>query len=59
MSPAVLDQLVDAGLVTSSVDPHLSDKGRDWLRNLEDLEQHEVQLDGAADLVLSCSGLFR
>ncbi len=59
MSPAVLEQLVDAGLVTSSLDPQLSEKGRDWLRNLEDLEHREVELDGAADLVLSCNGLYR
>lgn len=55
----VMDELVEAGLVTSNEDPHLSEKGREWMHNLEDVEHHDIDLDNAADLVLSTNGLFR
>ena len=56
-----VNELFQAGLVTNPGDPHLSDKGREWLGALEDMVAREnVELDeAAADLVLSTNGLFR
>jgi hypothetical protein len=56
-----VNELYQAGLVTSPGDPHLSDKGREWLGALENMMAREnVDLDeAAADLVLSTNGLFR
>ena len=41
--------------------PHLTTKGRDWLRALEELETSEIVENDElqADLVLSTSGIFR
>ena len=49
------------GLLDGSPEPHLTAKGRDWLKALEDIETQEVSDLGeqAADLVLSTNGLFR
>lgn len=55
----VMNELVEAGLITSNDDPHLSDKGREWMHELENIDHHELELDGAADLILSTNGLFR
>ena len=54
-------ELRQVGLLDGSTDPHLTAKGRDWLRALEDVETQEVSEFGeqAADLVLSTNGLFR
>ena len=54
-------ELRQAGLLDGSPEPHLTDKGRGWLKALEDLETQEVSDLGeqAADLVLSTNGLFR
>lgn len=56
-----LDELRTAGLLDGSDAPHLTDKGRDWLRVLEDLrEQNDDFVSyAAADFVLSTNGLFR
>lgn len=56
-----LDELRSAGLLDSSLEPHLTDKGRDWLRVLTGAESTEVtDLDeSAADLILSTNGLIR
>jgi hypothetical protein len=56
-----LADLQDEGLIDDLAPPGLTDKGRDWLRALADLETDEVALGGesAADLVLSTNGLFR
>lgn len=56
-----LNELIAAGLVEASDIPHLTEKGRDWLRLLEDAQTQEVTDLGesAADLVLSTNGLFR
>ncbi|MDQ3987560.1 MAG: hypothetical protein M3280_13820 [Actinomycetota bacterium] len=61
MNISKLEQLSHEGLIESSPEPHLTDKGRDWLRMLSDIETHEVADSGemAADLVLSTSGLIR
>lgn len=60
MSAITIDQLREVGLLDNSPEPHLTDKGRNWLRALEDIEAPEQDLDdAAADLVLSTNGLFR
>lgn len=55
------DELIAAGLLDGPDLPHLTEKGRDWLRILEDAETQEVADLGesAADLVLATNGLFR
>jgi hypothetical protein len=57
----VMDELIQAGLCDESTDHHLTNKGRDWLRTLGDLETQEVVdvQDAAADLILSTNGIFR
>ena len=54
-------ELRQVGLLDGSPEPHLTAKGRDWLKALEDIETQEVSEYGeqAADLVLSTNGLFR
>ena len=54
-------ELRQEGLLDGSPEPHLTAKGRDWLKALEDIETAEVSEYGeqAADLVLSTNGLFR
>ena len=57
-----IDELCHKGLVDNNLaEPHLTDKGRDWLRALADVETNEIVDSGeaAADLVLSTSGLVR
>jgi hypothetical protein len=54
-------ELRQSGLLDGSPEPHLTAKGRTWLKALEDVETQEVSEFGerAADLVLSTNGLFR
>ncbi|MGH2746304.1 MAG: hypothetical protein ACRDKB_00045 [Actinomycetota bacterium] len=59
MTTAIFSELIDAGLLDGPDLPHLIEKGRDWLRILEDAETQEVADQSAADLVLSTNGLFR
>jgi folate-binding Fe-S cluster repair protein YgfZ len=61
MSAITMEELVQTGLCDASVEHHLTLKGRDMLRFLEDLETQEVvdQQEAAADLVLSTNGIFR
>ena len=56
-----LEEMREAGLLTESLEPHLSDRGRDLLHALEDLESLDTvdNNEAAADLVLSTNGLFR
>ena len=56
-----LTELCDKGLIENLGEPHLTDKGRVWLRALADVETEEVVDNGeaAADLVLSTNGIFR
>lgn len=56
-----LTELCNKGLIDNLPEPHLTDKGRDWLRALADVETKEVVDSGeaAADLVLSTNGIFR
>ena len=57
----VRGELRSLGLLDGSREPHLTAKGRDWLKALEDVETEEISERGelAADLVLSTNGLFR
>ena len=61
MTVTTLSQLVDAGLLDDLSSPHLTPKGRTWLRTLEELETAEVVENGEqqADLIQSTSGIFR
>lgn len=56
-----IEDLRRAGLVERAGDPHLTDKGRDWLRHLDDLDAQEVVegMTSSADLVASTNGLYR
>ena len=56
-----MEELRGAGLLDEATEPHLTPKGRDWLRMLEELETREVVDAGemAADLVMSTSGIYR
>ena len=58
ISTVLIDQLRQAGLL-SVADLHLTEKGRDWLRQLEDLETKDVAEDRAADFVSSFSAYSR
>lgn len=54
-----MEELVTAGLCDGTQEPHLTDKGRDWLEALEQVEAQIRFQDAAEDLVLSTNGLFR
>ena len=55
-----LDELRNAGLIDGPGAPHLTDKGWDWLRILEDARgMQPADSEWAADLVLSVNGLSR
>ena len=49
------------GLLDGSPEAHLTAKGREWLKVLEEVEVQEISDNGerAADLVMSTSGLLR
>lgn len=55
------EELVQAGLCEGMNGHHLTPKGRDWLRALEEAQLAELAElnDAAADLVLSTNGLYR
>lgn len=57
----IIEELRQAGLLETASDPHLTVKGRGWLRALEDVETQEVVDSGEsqADLVMSTNGIFR
>jgi hypothetical protein len=61
VSSVEIDDLLHAGLLEPKPEPHLSPKGRDWLRVLEGLQTDEVTLAGSSDedFVQSTSALFR
>jgi hypothetical protein len=61
MTVTTLTQLLEAGLLDDLSSPHLTTKGRDWLRTLAELETTEVVENGEvqADLILSTNGIFR
>ena len=61
MTNQVLEELKAAGLLDPTPQPHLTAKGRKWLRALEDLTTQEVVDLGEEqlDLIQSTSGIFR
>lgn len=61
MTTATVNELRSAGLLDEAEMPHLTTKGRDWLRALEDLQTEEIAdaNESAADFVMSTSGIFR
>jgi hypothetical protein len=56
-----IEELRRAGLLEVAGDPHLTEKGRDWLRALDDLEAQEVVegMTSSVDMVISTNGLYR
>ena len=56
-----MEELRTAGLLEMSGDPHLTDKGRDWLRLLDDLEAQEVVegISSSVDVVVSSNAIYR
>jgi hypothetical protein len=61
VSTVDLHDLLQAGLLETEPQPHLTPKGRDWLRTLEGLQTEEIAISGSLDddFVQSTSGLFR
>jgi hypothetical protein len=60
MRTATLEELQAVGLVGTNPQLHLTDKGREWLRVLNEAEHQEIsELGEAADLILSTNGIFR
>jgi hypothetical protein len=58
----LVEDLQMAGLLDDTAEPHLTSKGREWLRTLEDFGTQEAADAGGewcADLVLSTNGLSR
>lgn len=55
------EELMQAGLCDGSDEYHLTAKGRDWLRALEEMQQRESlrDVEASEDFVLSTSGIFR
>lgn len=58
LSAVMISDLREAGLLVDQGSV-LTEKGRDWLRELEACETNEVAEDWAADLVLSVNALSR
>lgn len=58
MTATLINELREAGLLLGS-EPFLSDKGREWLRQLEDVETEMLAEDWAADFVLSTHAISR
>ena len=57
----LMDEMIEVGLLDSMSEPHLTKKGREWLRGLEVVETSEVvdATEAAEDLVCSTNGIFR
>ncbi|MFN2594478.1 MAG: hypothetical protein ABR579_06275 [Actinomycetota bacterium] len=55
------EELREVGLCDEAQQPHLTQKGREWLRLLGEMESLEVVELGEADadFVLSTNGIFR
>jgi hypothetical protein len=59
---ATIDELCKAGLCDTTSEHHLTHKGRDWLRALEEIQTEEITVLAEAsdeDFVQATSGLFR
>jgi hypothetical protein len=57
----ITEELQQVGLCDEASQPHLTSKGREWLRLLGEMESLEVVDLGEAnaDFVLSTNGIFR
>lgn len=54
----LINELREAGLLTIG-EEHLTDKGRDWLHQLEDVQTRDIAEEWAADFVSSISAISR
>lgn len=56
-----IDELRTAGLLETAGDPQMTDKGRDWLRSIDDLEAQEVVegITSSADVVAASNAIYR
>jgi hypothetical protein len=56
-----IDEMRAAGLLETAGDPHLTDKGRDWIRHLDDLEAQEIVegISSSADVVIASNAIYR
>jgi hypothetical protein len=59
ISAMLINELREAGLLQGMEPFHLTDKGREWLRQLEDVETQDVAEDQSADFVLSINAISR
>jgi hypothetical protein len=55
----LINELVEAGLLQGMEPAHLTPKGREWLRQLEDVETRDVAEDQSADFILSINAISR
>jgi len=53
----MLDELREAGLLAEGL--QLTEKGREWLHQLENLDSAQANEEWAADLVLSVNAISR
>ena len=53
ISDVIMNELRQAGLCSEEGMPHLTDKGREWLRQLEELANRQVADDWTIDLIQS------
>lgn len=58
VSSLLINELCEAGLLNLG-NQQLTEKGRDWLRLLEDLETKEIAEEWAADFVNSFNAISR
>lgn len=56
-----IEELRSAGMLEMAGDPQMTDKGRDWLRLLDDLEAQEVVegISSSADVVAASNAIYR
>lgn len=58
ISAELIEELKAAGLLMG-LEPQVTPKGREWLRQLEDVETKQVADDWAADFVESTNAISR
>lgn len=54
----IINELREAGLLVG-IEPHLTDKGREWMRQLEEVDHTIAATEWAADLVESVNAISR
>ena len=55
----LINELREAGLLQGMEPSHLTEKGREWLRQLEDVETRDVAEAQSADFILSINAISR